>query len=97
MLFSVSLLCFGLAFLGDSEFAKEELSKAIQICEEANSFISAMAGPIATFVFILTTELELRFNHIRGVQTVNGSGQILPIVIGGGSLLVVLWKVCSQN
>jgi hypothetical protein len=47
---------------------------------------------LALLFFILSTELEIRWNHISGVQSIRGTGQILPIVVAGAALVRVLWK-----
>jgi hypothetical protein len=92
IVFTAPFLFLGFSLLVKPEGARERLSTVLREMDQEESRF-AVVGPIGTCLIILMTELELRFNHIRGVQTVNGTGQILPIVIGGGMLLVVLWKV----
>jgi hypothetical protein len=47
---------------------------------------------LALVFFILSTELEIRWNHINGVQSLRGTGQLLPMIVAGGALVRVVWK-----
>ncbi|KAI9795923.1 MAG: hypothetical protein M1835_004952 [Candelina submexicana] len=42
-------------------------------------------------VLILAAELEIRWNHISEVQTIGTVGQLIPLVLGVGGLLEVVW------
>lgn len=43
--------------------------------------------------FIINTELVIRWNHIQTVNTISGTGQIIPIVVAGAGLVRVIWKL----
>ncbi|KAI9748866.1 MAG: hypothetical protein M1835_001692, partial [Candelina submexicana] len=40
---------------------------------------------------ILATELHIRWNHISGVRSMDSVGQLIPMLLGIGGLLKVLW------
>ncbi|KAG8922928.1 hypothetical protein FRC02_011507 [Tulasnella sp. 418] len=46
----------------------------------------------AFIFFIVSTELVIKWNHIEGVHNMGSTGQLLPVVIGGGSFIRVLWR-----
>lgn len=43
-------------------------------------------------IFIVETELTIRWNHIEGVDSVSRTGQIIPLVIAGAGFVRVAWK-----
>lgn len=53
--------------------------------------------PAAAFTFLITVglilaiELGIRWNHIGGVQGLGTVGQLVPLVLGVGGLVKVLW------
>ncbi|KAI9841847.1 MAG: hypothetical protein M1838_003365 [Thelocarpon superellum] len=64
--------------------AKEDEDKH-QITNVSFSFT-----PLAFFV--AGTEMLIRWNNIAGVNTIAGTGQLLPVIVAGGGLLRVVWK-----
>jgi hypothetical protein len=44
--------------------------------------------------FIITIELMIRWNRINGVNTVDSTGQLLPLIIGIGGIFRVLHRLC---
>ena len=45
------------------------------------------------FGFILNIELLIRWNHISGVHKIDGTGQIIPLVVAVTGLIRVCWKL----
>jgi hypothetical protein len=43
-------------------------------------------GILPMLVAIIGVELEIRWNHLIGVQTISSTGQVFPLVVGGFSL-----------
>ena len=43
--------------------------------------------------FIVSIETTIRWNNIRGVNTITSTGQLLPLVLGGVSMARVLKRV----
>ena len=43
-------------------------------------------------IFIVSTELVIRWNRIEGVSVVRSTGQILPIVAATSSFIDVMWQ-----
>ena len=60
--------------------------------EDERQYTFNFSLSFALVFFIISTELVIRWNHIRGVNSIQSTGQILPIVVGGGSLIRVMWK-----
>ena len=46
---------------------------------------------------VLSIELSIYWNHIRGVASVGQVGQLIPAVIGVGGLVKVLWRWLSSS
>jgi hypothetical protein len=44
-------------------------------------------------IFILFIELTIRYNHIRGMNELGSTGQLLPLVVGGSGLVKVVYKM----
>lgn len=42
--------------------------------------------------FIVASELNIRWNHIRGVNSLGSTGQLIPLVVAGSGLIRVLYK-----
>jgi hypothetical protein len=65
------------------------------------SVFKFMSNPVPSRIFaaaylafvILAFELQLRWNHIDGINSVNSSGQIIPLTIGTLSLLQAIVSV----
>jgi hypothetical protein len=53
---------------------------------------SSFGFTLALPLFILATELTLRWNHIHGVDEVRGTGQIFPVVVSGFLLIRLILK-----
>lgn len=63
--------------------------------EDKDSAVKSAPGSslnLSFVVFIITTELAIRWNHIKGVNSISGTGQILPLVIAGANFVRVIWK-----
>lgn len=70
----------------------------IQPCEEVSGeiehiWILSVIVPLDVIFFILSTELTISYNAIDGVNTVTNTGQLIPIVVGGSSLIVSLYEI----
>jgi hypothetical protein len=48
--------------------------------------------PLDVVFIILSTELMVQWNHIEGVDSISGTGQLIPVVVGGVGFLDVLQK-----
>jgi hypothetical protein len=49
---------------------------------------------LALAFFIVSTELIIKWNDIQEVNNIQSTGQILPVVVGGGGLIRTIWKFC---
>jgi hypothetical protein len=56
-------------------------------------WILSVIIPLDVIFFILSTELTISYNAIGGVDTVTNTGQLIPIVVGGSSLLVSFYEI----
>jgi hypothetical protein len=43
--------------------------------------------------YIIASELQLRWNHLDGINSVNTTGQIIPLTLGVMSLARSIWLV----
>jgi len=56
-------------------------------------WIISVIFPLDLVFFILSTELTISYNAVNGVNTITSTGQLIPIVVGGTSLLVTLYEI----
>lgn len=54
-------------------------------------------GLASWFLAILAIELTLKWNKVRGIYSVNTTGQYIPLIIGIGSLISVWWNLLRQE
>jgi hypothetical protein len=47
---------------------------------------------IVLVLFTVSTELIIKWNQISGVNSIQSTGQILPLIVGVGSLIRIIWK-----
>lgn len=48
-------------------------------------------------VNVVSTELTLKWNHVEGINELSSIGQIIPLVVGVGSMIAVIWKLRNVN
>ena len=70
--------------IGDNEMETSETESLIRI--------STLAFGLALVLFsLLTIELSIRWNRIAGVNKLISTGQLIPFVIGVGSMFQSCW------
>jgi hypothetical protein len=72
-------------------FTDEELWARISLLHNLDSLFKLITASIV----IVAGELTIRWNHISGVNDISSAGQLIPFVIGAGSLLRIFyvnWK-----
>jgi hypothetical protein len=62
----------------------ENPSRIVQLQNVSLSF--------SMFMFIISAELVIHWNHIRGVYVLGGTGQLLALVTGAASFIRVVYK-----
>jgi hypothetical protein len=52
-----------------------------------------MAGLVLGLI-VTAVELTLKWNNVRGVNDVTSAGQLIPLIVGGGTLvgMVLNWE-----
>jgi hypothetical protein len=61
--------------------------------DETQSYVNF--GIIFVLAFLtVSTELIIKWNDIQDVNSIQSTGQILPVVVGGGGLIRTIWKFC---
>jgi len=73
--------------------AAEDIVHDEEVSEIKNALhISTLGFGLTLFLFsLLTIELSIRWNHITGVNKLISTGQLIPFVIGVGSMFQSCW------
>ena len=50
-------------------------------------------GIIIMVISMILIELTLKWNHLEGIYSINSTGQIIPLMVGIGSMIAVIWKL----
>ena len=58
---------------------------------------SALGALIFLVLYILVTELQMRWNHLDGINSVNTTGQIIPLALGSLSLFRSIYLLKDAN
>ena len=58
---------------------------------------SAIGSLVFLALYILATELQMRWNHLDGINSVNTTGQIIPLVLGCLSLIRSIYLLKDTN
>lgn len=48
-------------------------------------------------IAVLSVELTLKWNGVSGVNEVQSTGQVIPLIAGLSVLIYVFWKVYQQR
>ena len=68
------------------EIAKRKLSSRL---------INTVCAVLVVF-FILSVEFMIKWNNITTVNNIQGTGQILPVVVGGAGFIRTLWLLINE-
>lgn len=61
--------------------------------DETLDRVVCFSSLIVLIVDVVSTELTLHWNHVGGIYEVASTGQIIPLVVGIGSMIAVIWKL----
>lgn len=50
------------------------------------------AGVVVLTIFVTGIELVIKWNHIQGVNQIDSTGQLLPLVVSLGTLISLIWR-----
>jgi hypothetical protein len=59
-------------------------------------FISLLSLGLPCVIAVVATEVTIRWNKIRGVDSLDSVSQLVPFVIGLGQLLYVLYRSVAK-
>jgi hypothetical protein len=51
---------------------------------------------VITAFIVASIELTIKWNNIKGVHSVGGTGQLLPITVAAGGALRTFWKMSGK-
>ena len=69
-------------------------------CSFANNFVLrslASFGLIIMLWSVLAVELTLEWNGVSGIYSVNSTSQVIPLVVGIGIIITVIWKLSRKG
>lgn len=59
---------------------------------ESTNYKAFAAGVVVLTVFVTGIELVIKWNHIQGVNQIDSTGQLLPLVVSLGTLISLMWR-----
>jgi len=78
-------------------FNEEVAPATVHKGERRVTMLKDISFGVDLVVFILGTELVIRWNHISGVDSLGSTGQLLPLIVGGSELVRVLYKIIVKS
>lgn len=86
--------CFGISHMQ----ASERQPRPGQPRQQPVIRFAIIAAQLIAFTFlVLVVELTIVWNDVIGVNSVMQTGQLIPLVIGGGVLVQVIWTCIFQR
>jgi hypothetical protein len=83
---------------GDAANSSTEIRPPITTNEEAErKWGGIMFFTLVLIFYIVASELQLKWNHLDGINSLNTTGQIIPLVIGTLSLLRTIFLLRGAN
>jgi hypothetical protein len=64
---------------------------------DRENWYSALGGLVYLVLYIIATELQMRWNHLDGINSVDTTGQIIPLALGSLSLIRSIYLLKDAN
>lgn len=62
------------------------------VVKRSTNYTAFAAGVVVLTVFVTGIELVIKWNHIQGVNQIDSTGQLLPLVVSLGTLVSLIWR-----